>query len=615
MTQENGRAEDVLELRKAAAQLREQGRLAEAASVLQRAVARKPDDRDAQAELGLTFALMGRPAEAEPCYRRALAIDPNDSFSWANLGGALMALNRPADAETCFREVLAREPGHAAALRNLGMLLKDMGRLDEAKAALLKASESDTALEVTLQAHLGLSPIARSPDDIERQRASYAAGLEALAAGTGALAYNGAKINLPWFYLAYHGRDDRALMRRTAEVLAQRMYAPPAAAAPLRSSGDRIRVVFCSEFLHDHTIGRLYRGLIRHLDRSRFEVVVAHGPYSRADAFRAALDGCADRAVILPRALDAQREAIRALSPDVLFFPDIGMSAQTWFLARSRLAPVQAVSWGHPDTTGLGSIDYFVSADGIEPQGAEAGYVEGLVRLPRLPCFYETPPPPPSLPRAALRLPETGVLYGCPQSLFKLHPDFDAVLARIAEGDPRGHLVLIESRNAAWTQVLRERWAASHPILLERVRFLPRLSHDGFMAHLAHIDVLLDPPHFGSGNTLYEAMALGTPIVTWPGEFMRGRIVAAAYAQMQVDQPPVARNLADYAELALALGRDAEARKHLKSELAAKARQGLYEDMAAVRAFEDFFTAAVDAAADGARLPAGWRNSKATVTA
>jgi len=603
--------QEALSLRKSAAALREQGRLAEAEAALRNAVLLAPSDGDAHGELGLTLAMMGRSGEAEPCYRRALEIDPHDAFSLGNLGAALLQAKRVDEAAACFRQVLEIEPGQPQALRNLGVILKESAQLAEAKACFLQASRRDPSFEVNLQAHLALSPMTRSVADQEMQRASYAAGLEAFMADPRSYRYRGERLNVPWFSLAYHGRDDRALLERTAEVLAVKAPSGPVDAPvsdwidPARE-GRRIRVAFCSEFLHDHTIGRLYRGLIAKLDRRRFEVVVLHGPFTPSDAFRTALDAGADRALSLPRAPEAQRLALRELRPDVLFFPEIGMSPQTWFLARERLAPVQVASWGHPNTTGLASIDYFLSAASLEPDGAAAHYTEQLVRLPRLPTFYEAPGPAPALPRSALRLPESGTLYGCPQSPFKFHPDFDPVLAEIAAGDPTAHIILVEGRNAAWTTVLRERWGASHPILLERVRFLPRLSQPAFMALLAHIDVLLDPLHFGSGNTLYEAMAYGTPIVTWPGGFMRGRVVAGAYSQMGVDHAPVAPTPKDYAPIALALGRDAARRAELRAELHGKARTQLYEDAAAIGAIEAFLHAAVAAAARGGKAPADW---------
>ena len=125
------------------------------------------------------------------------------------------------------------------------------------------------------------------------------------------------------------------------------------------------------------------------------------------------------------------------------------------------------------------------------------------------------------------------------------------------------------------------------------------------MALMEHFDVLLDPIHFGSGNTLYEAMVYGTPIVTWPGQFMRGRIVAGAYQQMGLADAPIAERLENYAPLALALGRGSERQQALRERTAAAAEH-LFADHQAVREFETFLIAAVEAAAKGQRLPVGW---------
>jgi protein O-GlcNAc transferase len=181
------------------------------------------------------------------------------------------------------------------------------------------------------------------------------------------------------------------------------------------------------------------------------------------------------------------------------------------------------------------------------------------------------------------------------------------VLAAIAEGDPTGHLILPEGKYTTWTELLRARWAKTFPILLERVVFLPRTTWDRFMAIMAQMDVLLDPLHFGSGNTFYDAMVTGVPVVTWPGRFGRGRNVAAAYRQMGVADAPIVQRLEDYAPLALVLGRDTERRRALRVASLPAASQHLFEDMQAVRDFESFLENAVAAAAQGQKLPSGWR--------
>jgi protein O-GlcNAc transferase len=121
------------------------------------------------------------------------------------------------------------------------------------------------------------------------------------------------------------------------------------------------------------------------------------------------------------------------------------------------------------------------------------------------------------------------------------------------------------------------------------------------------MDVLLDPPHFGSGNTLYDAMLNGTPVVTWPGRFARGRNVAAAYRQMGVVDAPIAPRLEDYAPLALSLARDTKRRQALRKASLEAAGRELFEDMQAVREFENFLEAAVAAAGQGEKLKQYWR--------
>jgi len=111
--------QEAFSLRKSAAALREQGRLAEAEAALRNAVLLAPSDGDAHGELGLTLAMMGRSGEAEPCYRRALEIDPHDAFSLGNLGAALLQAKRVDEAAACFRQVHeSGQAGIAAKLPN-----------------------------------------------------------------------------------------------------------------------------------------------------------------------------------------------------------------------------------------------------------------------------------------------------------------------------------------------------------------------------------------------------------------------------------------------------------------------------------------------------------------
>jgi predicted O-linked N-acetylglucosamine transferase (SPINDLY family) len=197
------------------------------------------------------------------------------------------------------------------------------------------------------------------------------------------------------------------------------------------------------------------------------------------------------------------------------------------------MAPVQCATWGHPVTTGSPKMDVFISSELLEVPEADRHYSERLIRLPSLGTYYERARiSEPRKTRADLGLPENRHLYLCPQTLYKFHPEFDAILDEILQRDREGEFILIEGRAPSWTQLLKERFARTMPAAARRIRWLAPLPNQDFLQLLAMGDVVIDPIHFGGGNTTYEALAMGTPVVTWPGQFLRSRITLALYTKM-----------------------------------------------------------------------------------
>jgi predicted O-linked N-acetylglucosamine transferase (SPINDLY family) len=309
-----------------------------------------------------------------------------------------------------------------------------------------------------------------------------------------------------------------------------------------------------------------------------------------AARFRAA----ADRYVALPRQVRDARDQIAATELDVLLFADVGMDALTYTLAFSRMAPVQVATWGHPVTTGSPTMDYFLSSELLETTEADAHYTERLVRRPTLATYYVRPElTQPRRTRRELGLSDDRRLYLCPQTLFKFHPEFDATLAAILRGDPQGELVLIEGRTKNWTEQLQARFTRVMPDVVDRVRWLPALPNDRFLQLLAVGDVMLDPFHFGGGNTSYESLAIGTPVVTRPGLLLRSRIAQALYrsmAEKAEELPPpglIAASAEEYAAAALELAAPGRRRDAARGWIAAHA-DAVFEDAAAVRDFAGF---------------------------
>ena len=404
------------------------------------------------------------------------------------------------------------------------------------------------------------------------------------------------EVNSTNFYAAYHGLNDRDLQARLAghflRATPSLAWVAPHCRQPRARLSRPLRVGFISRFLHMHTIGEVNVGIIRNLSREVCRVILLRTPCPDHPVARLIRDS-ADEVVTLSPSLQAARQEIAEQQLDVLFYTDIGMDPFTYFLAFARLAPVQCVTWGHPVTTGIPNIDYYLSSVDLEPPDAERHYTEKLVLLKSLPTHYYAPAFfPPAKTRQHFGLSEEDHLYMCPQAPFKLHPDYDVILRNILRADPRGRLLFIRSQNPEWTAQLLVRFRRSMPDVADRIQFLPHQGGQDYLHLLAVCDVLLDTTHFGGGNTTYKAFSVGAPIVTLPGKFARGRVTSACYRKMGV-LDCIAADEEDYVRIAVRLGTDATWRQDMKSRIEA-ARDVLYEDTEVLRELEEFFAAAVE---------------------
>ncbi len=358
----------------------------------------------------------------------------------------------------------------------------------------------------------------------------------------------------------------------------------------------RLRVGFLSRSFYSHSVGRLTAGLIRHLARKQFHVTVFTSDVPEDSWWQRIRDG-ADAVVRLPSPasncdhLAEARRIIGGEQLDVLYFADIIMDPWAYFLAFSRLAPVQCTSWGHPITTGIPTMDYYLSARDLEPPDAAEHYSERLVIFDNLPSyFYRLPAPEGDRSRRHFGLEEDAHLYVCAQSLFKLHPELDSMFDGILRADPRGRIVLIAGHREYWTKIILNRLSGTLGENVKRVVVLPRQSGEDFRHLLKLADVVLDPIHFGSGVSAYETLALGTPLVTLPGGFMRGRIVYGCYRRMGIGDC-IAADAEDYVRIAVRLGNDPAWRADIRRRILA-ANGVLFENRGIIQELEQFFLTA-----------------------
>jgi protein O-GlcNAc transferase len=371
---------------------------------------------------------------------------------------------------------------------------------------------------------------------------------------------------------------------------------PPSIAPP------RLRIAFLSEFFSAHIIAEISRGIMKNLPRDRFEVLAIHVCPNHNLA--TVVGDFVDRIVRIDHeSLASTREQIAALELDVLFFTDIGMRPTSYFLAFARLAHVQCVYGGHPVTTGIPNVDYFISSADAEPDGSAEQYSEKLVRFGGNSVYFPRFPVQDAvLPgiRQRLKLSAEKTLYTAPVSLFKFHPDFDKAIIRIMESDPAAEFLLIESTEPYMVPALLHRLGAARPQYLHRFHVIKNLLLQEFVGLLLEVDAVLDTFYFGAGTTAYFACAVGVPFITLPSPFLRGRAGIAVYEKMGILEP-IAADFDDFVAKAVRLANDKPWHDSLHQQIVARSAC-LFDQLDFVTELTDFLATAVAAKRAGQPL-------------
>ncbi len=390
------------------------GRDEEALGCFKKAIALKPDYADAHYNRGSSLRVLGQYDEALKSLDRALALNPNQVKAHNNRGAVLEALTRLPEALASYEQALALSPGFTEARKNRGRVLIGLGRADDAienfTAALklnprdveawylrgkhlLDLGRNDEAAADLAQA-LALKPdhaearfaaclvelpvVYTHESEIARRRAAYEQKLRALSNDIDAGLLQGDLVkavgSIQPFLLAYQGADDRELQQIYGGMVSRAVARtfPPAPLPPPPARGEPIRVGFVSSFFYRHSNWKIpIKGWMSQLDRSRFRVTGYHLGIIRDEQTEAAESLC-DRFVHRTLNTEGWRREILADEPHVLIYPGLLMDTSSLQLAAQRLAPVQCNSWGHPETSGLSTLDYFLSSDLMEPPGAES---------------------------------------------------------------------------------------------------------------------------------------------------------------------------------------------------------------------------------------------------
>jgi protein O-GlcNAc transferase len=619
--------------------LQQQGRLIEAEFFYEEVLRHAPKNVDAMHLLGVLAVQTGRAQRGIDLIRKAIKLDPNFAVAHDNLGSGLRALGRYKDALASHEKAIALKSNYAEAHFNRGNVLKDLNRFDEALASYEKAialkpnfakaqfglagafRDQNRRVEAVMHIErtLALKPdfaearfalcMAQLPflymgePEIIDRRTAYRECLESLCDDV-----NQRRIPCDWanaigssqpFLLAYQGYNDRDLQSLYGSLVCQIMAEryPPAALSPPPRSDEPVRLGIVSGFFRGHTVWKiLIRGWLSQIDRRRFGVFGYHTGVNEDAATKHAATLC-DRFVRGPLSIDRWRQTILDDALHVLIYPEVGMDAVSAQLAAQRLAPVQCNSWGHPDTSGFPTLDYYLSSELMEPSEAQDHYTERLVRLPNLSIYYE-----PldlqgvSLSRADLGFRSAATIYWCGQSLFKYLPQFDQVFPRIAREVGDCQFAFIQFQTSTYvTDLFRKRLEKAFTAFGLRAAdyciFLPRREDERwFVAAIGQCDIVLDSIGWSGGNSTLESLHHGLPIVTMAAPLMRGRHSMAILKMMGVEET-IAETVDDYVFTAVRLAQDVPWRVAVKNRILEN-KHRVYRDTTSVSALEHFLNSA-----------------------
>ena len=365
------------------------------------------------------------------------------------------------------------------------------------------------------------------------------------------LKLDGEMLDPPIFNLSYDQYENLEINTKIVQIL-RKIYPEVNQNYKNKSTdklNEKIKIGLISEFFSNHTIAKLFKGIIFNLDKNKFEPFIFHSyKTEKSPIFQEFINHEINsdlKNIVLSKNFQKNIEEIQRTNLDIIFFPDIGMSSEFYYLSFIRFAKTQITSWGHPITTGNDSIDYFLSSKLLETENSQKKFSEKLILSDYLPMYFYKP-------KILKKLLDDQMIkknvYFCSQNLMKFHPHFDEIIAKILRKDKKAKILFIKDKSEILSKKIIDRFKKNSLIDFDRINFLGKMSVEEYINLCGSSSVLLDTLYFGAGNSFHESMFYGTPTVSMPTENLKSRIVLGAYKQMQIENPPIVNSIDDYVE-------------------------------------------------------------------
>lgn len=566
------------------------GRPDEAIRFFRRALKLDPDYVDAHINLGNALQARGEIPAAIDSYRRAIVLEPKLPEAHFNLGNAL-ALTGDAAAVEAYGQALRLKPGHVEALNNLGAVLRRQGKLAAAAEHFRRA----LALKPD---HVGaLVNLGNTLTELGDVAAGIASLRRALALEPDNVAAHSDLIFGLNFDASLGTAELQAERRRWAKRHAARFYPKSPLLPADRDPERRLRIGYVSAHFRAYAASYAFGGVLTRHDKGEVEVF-CYSDTAQADdltpLFRRAADHWRD---VRGMSDDGLADLIRRDRIDILVDLVGHMVGHRLLVFARRPAPIQITAWGEPTGTGLATMDYLFADPVLVPAAERNLLAERVIDLPAALGFWlpDNLPEPGPLPALANGF----VTFGSFNRRAKITGVTLAAWAGIMAALPKSRLVL---KNKAFGDIEQQdglNAALKHVgIPADRVTVLGQTARAEHFAAYRAIDIALDPFPHGGGMTTLDALAMGIPVVTYPGRTISSRLAASCLAAIGLDEF-VATDAAAYAAIALAAAKDLPRLAALRADLRQRLAGSVQGDPAR-------YAGAVEAA-----YRAAWRRSVA----
>ena len=551
--------------------------------------------------------------EALESYNKAISIKPDYAEVFNNRGSTLQEMKHFDEALMSFGKAISLKSDFSDALANHSNILMELGRFAELLGSYerllemkFERGELDSvtksllvdlySLDLLPAAYSSEEELSRSFAELERKLIRCVKGIERseFPSDKTMPIFNRLALNLNGFFIAYFQKNVADVMKQYSKLLSHALGLTEQFVNRKRRADRKIRLGIASGLLRSHNGVNWAYNWVSQLPKDYDFFTYAFN--SNSDELTDKFSNLGTHRFLKfdKNNLQETIEVMKCDEIDILMLPEVGMTPESRILASHRIAPVQFTAWGHPITTGSSNVDYFVSSDLMEPDDAQSHYSETLVRLPNLALFLT--PTPLEIGTQKFEFPAGRILFGCLQSIYKYLPQYDYVYPLIAKHVSQSLFVFLEADHLYASNIFKERLLKEFVLhgldFHKHVKFVPRVSASNYISLMSEMDVILDSIGWTGGNTSLQAIELGKPIVTFPGEFMRGRHTYAMLRMMGLGNHS-SNSVGAYVGRAISLGSDGSLRAHVRSEILRR-KHLLYEDRTFIDALDKFLKGALE---------------------